>query len=85
MAPVEIEMKKVSNEFHDLLSLAAAGNISGLIEALQSIVPEFVPRYQFEVAPPASFQRVRPDLFPPQKLAFVRNLRVAAPKGDSAA
>jgi FlaA1/EpsC-like NDP-sugar epimerase len=85
MAPVEIDMKRVSDEFKQLLALASAGHISGLIEALQSIVPEFVPRYQFEITPPASFQRVRPDLFPPQKLAFVRNLRVASPKGDSAA
>jgi FlaA1/EpsC-like NDP-sugar epimerase len=85
MAPVEIDMKRISDEFKELLALASAGNISGLIEALQSIVPEFAPRYQFDITPPASFQRVRPDLFPPQKLAFVRNLRVAAPKGDSAA
>jgi FlaA1/EpsC-like NDP-sugar epimerase len=85
MAPVETDLKKVAEDLSELFALARACNISGLLESLRCIVPEFVPRYHFEVAPPLAFQRVRPDLFPPQKLAFVRSLRVASSKEDSAA
>ena len=85
MVPVETDLKRVADQLNGLFALARSSNISGLLDALRGIVPEFAPRYQFEVAPPLAFQRVRPDLFPPQKLAFVRSLRVASPKGDSAA
>ena len=85
MAPVETDLGRVVDRLNQLFALAKDSNISGLLEALRAIVPEFVPRYHFEVAPPLAFQRVRPDLFPPQKLAFVRSLRVASPKEDSAA
>jgi FlaA1/EpsC-like NDP-sugar epimerase len=85
MAPVEIDLKKVAEDLSELFALARASNISGLLESLRTIVPEFAPRYHFEVAPPLAFQRVRPDLFPPQKLAFVRSLRVASSKEESAA
>jgi len=85
MVPVETDLGRVVDRLSELFALAKASDISGLLDALRAIVPEFVPRYHFEVAPPLAFQRVRPDLFPPQKLAFVRSLRVASPKGDSAA
>jgi FlaA1/EpsC-like NDP-sugar epimerase len=85
MAPVETDLKRVAEDFNELFVLARASNISGLLDCLRVIVPEFAPRYQFDVAPPLAFQRVRPDLFPPQKIAFVRSLRVASPKGESAA
>ncbi|WP_183354171.1 polysaccharide biosynthesis protein [Geomonas silvestris] len=77
MASVESELKQVSQRLEELFSVARGANIAALVEALKAIVPEFVPRYEFEVAPPPTFQRVRPDLFPPHKPAFVRNLRVA--------
>jgi hypothetical protein len=72
----------------------SAGRESGSTEVLQmlkELVPEFAPRYNFEVAPPVAFQLVRSDLFPPQmqsqnqKLSFVRTLRVAAQSEGSAA
>jgi FlaA1/EpsC-like NDP-sugar epimerase len=85
MAPVETDLQQVSGQFHELFALAKAADISGLLDALRTIVPEFAPRYHFDVAPPLAFQRVRPDLFPPQKLAFVRSLRVAVPKEGASA
>jgi FlaA1/EpsC-like NDP-sugar epimerase len=85
MAPVETDLKQVADELDELFALAKASNISGLLDSLRTIVPEFVPRYDFGIAPPLAFQRVRPDLFPPQKLASVRSLRVASPKEESAA
>ncbi len=78
MAPVETDLRQVSGDLDQLFSLAAAYDIAGVVKSLRLIVPEFVPRYHFDAAPPFAFQRVRPDLFPPQKLAFVRNLRMPA-------
>ena len=85
MAPVETDLRHVRSDLDQLFSLAAAYDIAGVVKSLRLIVPEFVPRYHFDAAPPFAFQRVRPDLFPPQKLAFVRNLRVASSKEGSAA
>jgi FlaA1/EpsC-like NDP-sugar epimerase len=84
MAPVETDLAQVSGNLSELFALARASNIAGLLDSLRTIVPEFSPRYQFDVAPPLAFQRVRPDLFPPQKLAFVRSLRVAPKEGVGA-
>jgi len=88
MAPVETDLRQVSERLEELFLLARSGDIGGLLECLKEVVPEFRPQYNFEeVAPPAAFQRVRPDLFPPQnqKVSFVRNLRVASQNEGSAA
>jgi len=85
MAPVETDLKRIAEDLDALFDIARATDIAGILASLRSIVPEFMPRYHFEVAPPLAFQRVRPDLFPPQKLAFVRSLRVVIPKEGSAA
>lgn len=85
MEPVTTDLKQVCASIEHLFDLAKTDDISGVLNALRRFLPEFIPRYDFHATPPVSFQRVRPDLFPPQKLAFVRNLRVASPKGDSAA
>ena len=78
MAPVETDWKRVSDDLDELFCHARKYDIGELVKSLRSIVPEFVPRYQFDVAPPMAFQRVRPDLFPPRKLTLIRNLRIAA-------
>ena len=85
MAPVETDLRRIGNDLDELFALAKCGDIAGLLKTLRTIVPEFVPRYHFEAAPPAAFQRVRPDLFPPQKLALIRKLRVASTHEGSAA
>ena len=85
MAPVETDLKRVSVELDELFGHARNHDIGELLKSLRTIVPEFVPRYQFDVAPPMAFQRVRPDLFPPQKLTFIRSLRIAGSSEGSAA
>jgi FlaA1/EpsC-like NDP-sugar epimerase len=86
MAPVETDLRRVTASLDGLLELARISDIAGLLKSLKEVVPEFEPRYNFEVAPPVSFQRVRPDLFPPQKLSFVRSLRVATtPQNEGSA
>jgi len=85
VASVETDLRRVSESLDELFDHARAYDITALLKSLRTIVPEFVPRYHFEVAPPFAFQRVRPDLFPPQKLAFVRNLRVAGANEGTAA
>jgi FlaA1/EpsC-like NDP-sugar epimerase len=85
MAPVETDMRRICESLDELFALATRADIAGLLACLKEIVPEFVPRYNFEVAPPVVFQKVRPDLFPPQKVTLVRNLRVASNNEGSAA
>ncbi|HBG05609.1 MAG: nucleoside-diphosphate sugar epimerase [Geobacteraceae bacterium GWC2_58_44] len=85
MAPVETDLKRVSEDLDELFACAGEYDIAGLIDSLRNLVPEFVPRYDFEVAPPQAFQRVRPDLFPPKKLALIRKLRAAGNQDGSAA
>ncbi|TGU70581.1 polysaccharide biosynthesis protein [Geomonas terrae] len=75
MAPVETDLKQVSADLEELFGVARSHELDAVLRTLRRVVPEFVPRYHFEAAPPFAFQRVRPDLFPPQKLALVRNLR----------
>ncbi|MBJ6749705.1 polysaccharide biosynthesis protein [Geomonas anaerohicana] len=85
MAPVETDLKKATADLEQLFNHAKAHDLGAVLDMLRSIVPEFVPRYEFDVAPPFAFQRVRPDLFPPQKLTFIRNLRVAGTSEGTAA
>lgn len=75
MAPVETDLTQVSADLEELFGFARNQELDAVLRTLRRVVPEFVPRYHFEAAPPFAFQRVRPDLFPPQKLAIVRNLR----------
>lgn len=77
MAPVKTDLKLIAKDLDAVFGFARDCDIGELIGSLRKIVPEFVPRYDFAVAPPQAFQRVRPDLFPPKKLALVRSLRSA--------
>ncbi|UFS71299.1 polysaccharide biosynthesis protein [Geomonas sp. RF6] len=85
MAPVETDLATVTGTLEELFNLARRHKLADLIDTLKAIVPEFAPRYHFEIAPPPVFQWVRPDLFPPQKIALVRNLRVATNKQQGSA
>jgi len=87
MASVETDLRQVTATLDQLLDAAKRSDITGVLEVLRSLVPEFVPRYHFEVAPPFAFQKVRPDLFPPpsQKISVVRPLRVATQNEGTAA
>ena len=75
MAPVETDLKLIGRNLDTLFGFARDCDIGEVINAMRKIVPEFVPRYDFEVAPPQAFQRVRPDLFPPKKLALIRKIK----------
>lgn len=85
MAPVETDLRRIGEQLDELFAHAGSYDVGELLKLLRVIVPEFVPRYHFDVAPPFAFQRVRPDLFPPQKLTFIRNLRIAGSTEGSAA
>jgi len=85
MAPVETDLKRIARDLDAVFGYARDYDIGELIRSLRKIVPEFVPRYDFEVAPPQAFQRVRPDLFPPKKLALIRSLRSVGVHDNSAA
>ncbi|WP_026839812.1 polysaccharide biosynthesis protein [Citrifermentans bremense] len=84
MAPVATDLRRVSQDLDELFGHARNQDIKELLKSLRRMVPEFAPRYEFDVAPPFAFQRVRPDLFPPQKLTLVRNLQLASKEGSAA-
>lgn len=65
LAAVHIEMSPVKEELGRLHEVAQSNSIDELMESLKRLVPEFKPAYSFLGEAPHTFQRVRPDLFPP--------------------
>ncbi|KAF0220648.1 MAG: polysaccharide biosynthesis protein [Geobacteraceae bacterium] len=62
-AAVPSNLESVSAVLDDLYEKADVSDIEGLMNTLINLVPEFKPSYRFNGPPPASFQRVRPDIF----------------------
>lgn len=65
LAPVHIDLGQVKAELDALYAAARSNSVDDLIESLKRLVPEFTPTYSFTGEAPLTFQRVRPDLFPP--------------------
>ena len=65
LAPVNIELEPVKACLEELYDAARSDRIDDLMALLKCLVPEFKPSYTFTGEAPATFQRVRPDLFPP--------------------
>jgi FlaA1/EpsC-like NDP-sugar epimerase len=65
LAPVHIDLKPVIDELDRLYEAARSNSVYELIESLKRLVPEFKPAHSFIGEAPLTFQRVRPDLFPP--------------------
>ena len=65
LAPVHVELEPVKTCLEELYDAARSDRIDDLMELLKGLVPEFKPSYTFTGEAPATFQRVRPDLFPP--------------------
>lgn len=65
LAPVHIELDSLKTELEALYDVARSKDVGGLISSLTRMVPEFKPTYSFSGEAPLTFQRVRPDLFPP--------------------
>ena len=85
MAPVETDLNRAGAHLDRLFEQARRYDLTELMKSLRALVPEFVPSYEFQIAPPQTFQRVRKDLFPPKKLAVIRKLRAEAHRDESAA
>ena len=64
LAPVHIELEPVKACLEELYDAGRSDRIDVLMELLKGLVPEFKPSYTFTGEAPATFQRVRPDLFP---------------------
>ena len=60
-------MAPVAAELDALHAAARTGRVDDLMESLKRLVPEFKPAYSFNGEAPPTFQRVRPDLFPPAR------------------
>jgi hypothetical protein len=69
-------MQPVKEELDKLYEAACSHTIDKLIESLKRLVPEFKPTYSFIGNPPLSFQRVRPDLFPPTSTGKAKVLNI---------
>ena len=62
-AAVPSNIDGVTAAFDDVAALAKVSDIEGIMEFLQSFVPEFKPSYTFSGTPPLGMQKLRPDLF----------------------
>lgn len=65
LEPVQIDLQPVRDELDVLYGAARSDSVHELMESLKRLVPEFKPTYSFNGEAPRTFQRVRPDLFPP--------------------
>jgi FlaA1/EpsC-like NDP-sugar epimerase len=63
LAPVEIALYPVMKKLEVLYATARSNDLAALMEGMMQLVPEFRPTYSFQGEAPATFQRVRPDLF----------------------
>jgi len=63
LTPVEIALDPVIKKLEGLYATARTNDLSALMEKMIQLVPEFRPTYSFHGEAPATFQRVRPDLF----------------------
>jgi FlaA1/EpsC-like NDP-sugar epimerase len=65
LAPVLTDYDLIAAELGKLLEAARASDLGLIMALLQKLVPEYTPTYHFNGNPPAAFQRLRPDLYPP--------------------
>lgn len=66
LASVYVDIQQVRAELEVLSAAARSGCVDELMASLKRLVPEFKPSYNFIGEAPLTFQRVRPDLFPPK-------------------
>ncbi len=62
------DIQGVAADLDSLACHARDNDVAAVVNALKNFIPEFTPQYSFNGSPPMAFQRVRPDLFPPQAL-----------------
>lgn len=64
LGSVNLDIEPIRDELELLLQAARSNSVVDLMAGLQRLVPEFRPSYSFNGEPPATFRRVRPDIFP---------------------
>jgi FlaA1/EpsC-like NDP-sugar epimerase len=64
LSPVQVDSTLLKNELNTLFAASRANCVVEIIASLKRLVPEFKPTYTFQGEAPATFQRVRSDLFP---------------------
>lgn len=74
LTPVHVEIQPIRDELDLLFEAARSSAVHDLMESLKRLVPEFRPTYSFNGEAPLTFQRVRPDLFPPPSSASAKVL-----------
>lgn len=61
-SPVDIDAQLLEQRLAALLRYANGNDVSGMIQCLKKIVPEFNPQYTLENDVPPLFRRIRPDV-----------------------
>jgi FlaA1/EpsC-like NDP-sugar epimerase len=79
LAPVEIALEPVIKKLEELYATARSNDLSALMEGMIQLVPEFRPTYSFLGEAPATFQRLRPDLFASAFMAKAKILPIRKP------
>lgn len=64
LSPVRIDSSLLKIELDTLFEAARANSVADIVASLKRLIPEFKPSYTFKGEAPATFQRVRSDLFP---------------------
>ncbi|MDD2733285.1 MAG: nucleoside-diphosphate sugar epimerase/dehydratase [Desulfuromonadaceae bacterium] len=64
LSPVRIDSSLLKIELDTLFEAARANSVADIVASLKRLIPEFKPTYTFKGEAPATFQRVRSDLFP---------------------
>lgn len=71
LSAVESDLDAIEKALEILFTMARDADVVGVMKQLRTIVPEFNPQYSFNGSAPIAFQRVRPDLFPPESSKVV--------------
>ena len=79
LAPVEIALDPVIKKLEEIYATARSNDLAALMEGMMQLVPEFRPTYSFQGEAPATFQRVRPDLFASTLMAKAKILPIRKP------
>ena len=80
LAPVEIALDPVIKKLEELYATARSNDLDALMEGMMHLVHEFRPTYSFQGEAPATFQRVRPDLFASSLMAKAKILPLPSRK-----
>jgi FlaA1/EpsC-like NDP-sugar epimerase len=67
LTPTPLEYAWICDELEKIFEAVIKADICEVMEIMHRLVPEFVSDHHFGEAPPSTFRRLRPDLFPGER------------------